>query len=374
MIKYNINDKELNIPLGLGNLNRVPPSYGGGDSEGWFEEGYQEGYEDGKTEGVEEYKESLPVLDITENGTYDTVNKGVNVNVQSSSSTIFIKDTPLKLGYSTFETIPDYIEFEGCTDLNNMFDNCSNLTSVDGIDTSSCTQMYRTFFACRNLETVRNIDTSKVEDFSFAFQTCPKMTVSPFLDTTRCTKMTGMFRYCVSLTQAVTYNTFGVLDMSYMFSGCYNLTQIGNYITSSCTDMTRMFDDCRSLTTIPPMDMSKVEKIDSMFSGCYNLTSLPALDFSSVKSISTVFGGTMDQLNDVGGFIGLKCNWMTLYELNRLSPQSVKNILNGLYDFTGNGETPASGQGNLKVDFYFIANAEGGDIENAVAKGWTITY
>ena len=339
-----------------------------------YDKGYQKGFKDGKIEGVEEYKESLPILNITENGTYDTINKGVTVNVQSSPSTIFIKDTLLKLGNSTFETIPEYIDFEGCTDMSNMFDTCSNLISVDGIDTSSCTNMYQTFYACRNLETVKNIDTSKVEDMSFAFQTCTKMTVSPFLDTTRCTKMTGMFSSCLNLVQAVTYNTVGVTDMYSMFDGCYNLKQIGNYNTMSVKNMSRMFDSCSSLTTIPPMNTIKVENVELMFNNCYNITSLPALDFSSVKSITSVFGGTMNQLTDVGGFINLKCNWMTLYELNALSPQSVKNILNGLYDFTGNGEMPASGQGQLKVDVNFIAKADGEDFSNAIDKGWTITY
>lgn len=43
--------------------------------------GYESGYQVGQQEGVEVFVETLPTLYITENGVYDEVNKGVNVDV-----------------------------------------------------------------------------------------------------------------------------------------------------------------------------------------------------------------------------------------------------------------------------------------------------
>ena len=55
-----------------------------------------------------------------------------------------------------------------------------------------------------------------------------------------------------------------------------------------------------------------------------------------------------------------------------LTYESCINILNGLYDFTGNGETPASNQGKLKVHSNFLTTV-GDEISIGTNKGWTIT-
>ena len=68
-------------------------------------------------------------------------------------------------------------------------------------------------------------------------------------------------------------------------------------------------------------------------------------------------------------------NWNDNYGLvlcPNLTYQSCINILNGLYDFTGNGETPYSSQGKLKVHQNFL-NAVGDEISIGTNKGWTIT-
>lgn len=55
-----------------------------------------------------------------------------------------------------------------------------------------------------------------------------------------------------------------------------------------------------------------------------------------------------------------------------LTYESCISILNNLYDFTGNGETPNSSQGKLKVHQNFLGKV-GDKISIGINKGWTIT-
>lgn len=285
--------------------------YGVGKTDGYGEgletgrvEGYQTGYETGREEGVQAYVETLPTLNITENGTYDTVNKGVEVNVVPK---IKLVDYGIKLGYSSFTEVPENIEFDGLTDMSYMFYNCKGITTIPEIDISTVTNMYGTFSACSSLRTI------------------------PLLN------------------------------------------------TSSVTNIRDIFYNCSSLTAIPEIDTSSVTNMNSAFGGCTSLTTLPQLDCSSMSTEynSTAWFGYSDMVNlvNVGGFINLKIKSDSNYGLSKLpnlTYESCINILNGLYDFTGNGETPDSNQGKLKVHANFLTTV-GEEISIGINKGWTIT-
>lgn len=59
-------------------------------------------------------------------------------------------------------------------------------------------------------------------------------------------------------------------------------------------------------------------------------------------------------------------------KLPNLTYESCISILNNLYDFTGNGETPTSSQGKLKVHANFLTKV-GDELSIGTNKGWTIT-
>lgn len=291
-------------------------------------EGYSDGYTQGQTDGVEAYKETLPILEITQNGSYDTVNKGVNVNVIPR---VNVQESGLKFGYSTFTEVPAWADWEGITDMESMFKNCSSLPTIPLIDTSSVTNMLQMFYGCSNLTTIPLLDTSKVT------------------------------------------------NMLQMFMSCFALTTIPALDTSNVTDMSSMLHDCNSLTTIPAFNTSKVTTMSNMFTYCRSLTSIPALDCSSIGdgyNAAAWFGySTLNNLTEIGGFLNLKTKSDSNYGLVKcpnLTYQSCINILNGLYDFTGNGETPNSDQGKLKVHANFLTTV-GEDISIGLNKGWTIT-
>ena len=187
-----------------------------------------------------------------------------------------------------------------------------------------------------------------------------------------------MFYNCNSLQTIPKLDTSNVTDMSYMFCYCENLQTIPLIDTSKVTNMDCMFRDCPNLQTIPSLDTSKVYTMESMFGGCNSLTSIPALNAQSlnIPSYIGIFGWSeLPKITDFGGFLNLKCsltNDNNLQRLPNLTKESCINILNGLYDFTGNGEVPNSEQGQLKVHQNFLDKV-GDEISIGTAKGWQIT-
>ena len=192
------------------------------------------------------------------------------------------------------------------------------------------------------------------------------------------TDMARMFSDCRNLQTIPPLNTSNVTNMNNMFYYCSDLKTIPQLDTSSVTNMDSMFYNCFNLQTIPLLDTSNVINMVSMFDGCRNLTSLPALNAQSLNiySFLGIFGyNELSKLTDFGGFLNLKLsltNDSNLKRLPNLTYESCINVLNGLYDFTGNGETPGSNQGQLKVHANFLTTV-GDEISIGTNKGWQIT-
>ena len=287
---------------------------------------YDEGYTQGQADAVANAK----ALEVTKNGQYgdgETLYKVINVNVNPK---INVKETGLRFGNSTFTEVPEWVDFNGVTDMYGMFQYCSNLQTI------------------------------------------------PLIDTSNVKSMSTMFSYCNHLQAIPLLNTSNVTNMYYMFYYCGNLQTIPSLDTSKVTNMTNMFAYCNRLQTIPSLDTSKVTNMTNMFNDCRSLVSLPALNAQSLNMTSSygVFGNSeLPNLTDFGGFLNLKCsltNDKNLKKLPNLTYESCINVLNGLYDFTGNGETPNNNQGHLKVHANFLTTV-GDEISIGTAKGWVIS-
>ena len=163
-----------------------------------------------------------------------------------------------------------------------------------------------------------------------------------------------------------------------MFQNCYELQTIPQLDTSSVTNINNMFTNCNKLQTIPQLNTSNVTNMNGMFysfGGIKTLVSLPKFNCEKVTDINRYFSyyaDGMSALTDVGGWENLKCNWNDNYGLRacpNLTYQSCINILNGLYDFRGNGESTTK---TLKVNPNFLTTV-GEEISIGTNKGWTIT-
>ena len=196
--------------------------------------------------------------------------------------------------------------------------------------------------------------------------------VPEWADSRGITDMSYMFFECRNLQTIPMIDTSKVTNMRSMFENCSNLQTISPIDTSKVTNMVRMFYYCTHLQTISQIDTSKVTNMNYMFYYCSNLRTLPELDASNVTSISSYFSNGGSNLTDVGGWKNLKINWNDNYGLKlcpNLTYQSCINVLNGLYDFVGNGSTETR---TLKVHPNFLTTV-GDEISIGTNKGWTIT-
>lgn len=302
--------------------------YDAGHTEGYgtgFAVGYEKGEDDGYQKGVDEGVAGLPTLDITENGVYDQPNKGVNVNVTPK---INMEAEGLKLAYSTVNGVPDWCDWTNISSFERMFNWSKNISTIPLIDTSNV-KSFESTFEYSNIKTLPLLDTSKATTFRNMFYECNYITEIPLFDTSNVTTFEGTF--------------YG----------------------------------CDSLKTLPPFNTSKVTNFNLAFYAS-NLESLPAYDCSSIGSWygATHFFGysQMPKLTEVGGFINIKVSIenYAFTQLPNLTYQSCINVLNGLYDFTGNGETPTSAQGKIKLHRNFLTTV-GDEISIATSRGWVVS-
>ena len=163
----------------------------------------------------------------------------------------------------------DVVIDDETTSMENMFYNCSNLTSLDlfsHFDTSKVTNMRSVFHNCYNLTELdlSSFNTSKVTNMNYMFFNCSKLTS---LDLS-------------------SFDTANVISMEHMFFDCTGLTtlDISNFDTSNVFDMTGMFCNCPNLTTIKGIiDMKSCEYWDNMFLDC------PKLKGVKIKNPPTSF-------------------------------------------------------------------------------------
>jgi surface protein len=213
----------------------------------------------------------------------------------------------------------------------------------------------------------------------YAFGDSSKLVSIPLLDTSKVTNMSYSFQNCSSLTIISQLDTSNVDNMQYAFKGCKKLTSLPLIDTSKVTNFNYTFSQCENLTEIPNINTSSAKGMSSMFSECHSLSSLPYLYCGNISSknsypLYTTYSKGYEYLTDVGGFVDMKMSWDNNYGLVKcpnLSYQSCINILNGLYDFTGNGVTPNSNQGQLKVHQNFL-DLVGDEISIGTNKGWNI--
>ena len=274
-------------------------------------------------DGSYTYTENLPISPEGE------LYKTINVNVIPK---INLQKTGLKLGYSTFKEVPEWVDFEGIADMSNMFSNCSNL------------------------QTIPMIDTSKVGNMSYMFSNCGIQTI-PLLDTSNVSSAYNMFYYCGSLK---------TLPNNFNFGKCTNLSEM--FYNAGLTD----YSFLETWVINPNANMDRMI-------GNTNTTYVPAIPCVGSTSYyhSAIFWAYSDysKLTYFGGWIGRKYNVTQDYILKKmpnLTYESCISILNNLYDFTGNGETPDSNQGKLKVHANFLTTV-GDEISIGTSRGWTIT-
>ena len=165
---------------------------------------------------------------------------GTDINNGDGTTTKIIRafDLPTKIDFKDLGSLisVEYLNTSNVTDMNSMFYNCTNLTSIDA----------------------SNWDTSNVTDMAWMFSDC----------------------YMLQTLNVTGWDTSNVTTMSSMFGrykiGNHNLKEIigiNTWDVSNVTDMYCMFWECRSLKSLDlsNWDISNVKKMDYMFCDCESL-------------------------------------------------------------------------------------------------------
>ena len=203
---------------------------------------------------------------------------------------------------------------ENVTDMTGMFKDCTNLTSLDlsNFNTAKVTKMNQMFYKCYALTSLdlSSFNTAEVTKMDYMFNGCSALTslnLSNF-NTAKVTNMTNMFYGCNALTSLdlTSFNTAEVTDMSNMFRLCYalNSLDLSNFNTAKVTDMSYMFKSCKALTSLDltSFNTAKVENMTEMFNNCPALTTIYASDKFVTTKVSN--GGNMfKNCKNLKGFI-----------------------------------------------------------------------
>jgi surface protein len=152
--------------------------------------------------------------------------------------------------------------------------------------------------------------------------------------------------------------------MAYMFYTCSNLKTIvvDRFNTPKVTTLSYAFVNCSNLTGVPNIDCSKVIIIANAFNSCSALT-------------------TLGELENLGKAYTNKTKNYTNYTLNlsaanKLTHDSLMNVINGLYDLNLTYKVASGGTlytQTLNLGSTNKAKLTAEEIAIATNKGWTVS-
>lgn len=200
--------------------------------------------------------------------------------------------TQLKCQYAK-SLIEFDVDTSNITTFDQMFYECSNITTISPINATRASSLVSMFEYCGKMISAPEIDTSRINNMDNMFAECTLLRNIPLYNTSNVTNMYGMFIWCTSLTDdnIPFFNTSNVSNMGSMFKVCTNLKGVGLplFATSRVTDMGQMFDRCSSLVTIPSYNTPNVTSFSAMFSRCSSLTHIPNLNTSRAEWMDEMF-------------------------------------------------------------------------------------
>lgn len=188
-------------------------------------------------------------------------------------TTIDVAAAGIRLGYSTFETVPDVFDFSNVEDAKSLFINSDIKEAPNSLNINALKSLNSTFSGCHNLEgnfilnspilktlylsfneckkiTSVKIDLPEVESAYFAFNACTSIVYVDVINLPKCTNLQQAFCNSQALTDFPEINAPLVKDCSYTFYLCNNLRTIQIWDFSNVTNARYMFKSCSSLTTI----------------------------------------------------------------------------------------------------------------------------
>ena len=259
-----------------GHTEGYQEGYDSGHTEGYQEgyqegdaAGYNEGYSEGASETLGEVASGAVGATYTSNGTYyadidDDGNGYISaVTVSIPQGKLRVADYPgMKFSHSTWTEVPDYLDFEGVTDMSFMFSNVP-LQGDLSFDMSGVTNLEE-FIATSNTKSIIISNTDEVTNMRYIV--CNNYSLSSITlgDTSRVSDFYFALWYCGELLGSISLNTDSARNIGGMFGYCQKIEEIHLTSLSGCTEyMGSAFAECSSLSTLtvtawPDIDMASI--------------------------------------------------------------------------------------------------------------------
>ena len=141
-----------------------------------------------------------------------------------------------------------------------------------------------------------------------------------------------------------------------MFYSSNYLKYVPDFNTSNVTTMYSMFQYCPNLVTVPKLNASKVVIIANMFGNCDNLTNLGGLE-------------NLGQAYDTTKSANYSSYTLDLSGSNKLTHDSLMNVINNLYDIKTKGCNPQS----LVLGSTNISKLSAEELQICTERGWSVS-
>ena len=141
-----------------------------------------------------------------------------------------------------------------------------------------------------------------------------------------------------------------------MFYNSNYLKYVQGFDTSNVTTMYSMFQYCSNLVTVPKLNASKVIMVANIFANCNNLTNLGGLE-------------NLGQAYDTTKSANYSSYTLYLSTSNKLTHDSLMNVINNLYDIKSKGCNPQS----LVLGSTNLAKLTSEEVAIATEKGWNVS-
>ena len=228
-----------------------------------------------------------------------------------------------------------YYKFDGTAGWNAIFYGAITTATVDAscadFNGNSTKALFNGFSKLTAISGIGNLNTANVEDMNNMFANCSSLTTLDLhtFNTAKVTNMAMMFYHCIGLTslRVSKFNTANVTTMNQMFDSCSLLTilNLSSWNTAKVTNMNQMFYGCSNLVTIfvsTEWNTDAVDYSDLMFNGCTNIKGSDGTTYDSSKLDKTYArigdgGENKGYMSDATMKINLNLaegrRWTTLY-------------------------------------------------------------
>ena len=258
------------------------------------------------------------------------------------------------------------IDTSSLTTMDNMFRNCSELTSLELLtnwnieNVNNMRDMFHNCTGITSLEPLRNWNVENVQDTAGTFHNCSKITsIEPLTNwnVSNVKDMQGMFNFCSKITSIeplTNWNVDNATNMGWLFNNCSGITSlepIANWNVDNVTTMNNMFVNCSKLTTLEPLknwNVDNVVYINNMFQDCTGLTSLVGLENWNVDNVTVAYGMLQNctglaslepisnwNVDNVGNMAGMFGGCTGITSLEPISNWNVNNVKKMNHMFSG---------------------------------------